>query len=142
MLTEVVAGISVFIVVLATQPAFAGETITGRVVGVSDGDTITVLDSTKTRHKIRLAGIDAPESKQAFGQASKKSLAAMVFDRDVTLDCSKTDRSPAPSLRCHDRWQGRERCPDRCRDGVVVPEVPEGADGSAAGGLCGGGRGG
>ena len=92
MLTEVVAGISVFIVVLATQPAFAGETITGRVVGVSDGDTITVLDSTKTQHKIRLAGIDAPESKQAFGQASKKSLAAMVFDRDVTLDCGKTDR--------------------------------------------------
>ena len=71
---------------MASTVASAGETITGRVVGVSDGDTITVLDSTKTRHKIRLAGIDAPESKQAFGQASKKSLAAMVFDRDVTLD--------------------------------------------------------
>ena len=77
---------------MASTVASAGETITGRVVGVSDGDTITVLDSTKTRHKIRLAGIDAPESKQAFGQASKKSLAAMVFDRDVTLDCGKTDR--------------------------------------------------
>lgn len=57
--------------ILATQPALAGQTIHGRVVGVSDGDTITVLDSTKSRHKIRLAGIDAPESKQAFGQASK-----------------------------------------------------------------------
>ncbi len=68
------------------------ETIVGRVVGVSDGDTVTVLDSTKTQHKIRLAGIDAPESKQAFGQASKKHLSDLVFNRDVTLDCGKTDR--------------------------------------------------
>jgi endonuclease YncB( thermonuclease family) len=68
------------------------ETIDGRVVGVSDGDTITVLDSTKTQHKIRLAGIDAPESKQAFGQASKKHLSDLVFNRDVTLYCSKTDK--------------------------------------------------
>jgi endonuclease YncB( thermonuclease family) len=69
-----------------------GETITGRVVGISDGDTITVLDSTKTQHKIRLAGIDAPESKQAFGQASKKHLSDMVFNKDVTLECGKTDK--------------------------------------------------
>jgi endonuclease YncB( thermonuclease family) len=67
-------------------------TIEGRVVGVSDGDTITVLDGTKTQHKIRLAGIDAPESKQAFGQASKKHLSDLVFGKNVTLDCGKTDR--------------------------------------------------
>lgn len=68
------------------------DTIEGRVVGVSDGDTITVLDSTKTQHKIRLAGIDAPESRQAFGQVSKKHLSNLVFSRDVTLDCGKTDK--------------------------------------------------
>ena len=68
------------------------DTIDGRVVGVSDGDTITVLDSLKTLHKIRLAGIDAPESKQAFGQASKKHLSDQVFDREVTLECGKTDK--------------------------------------------------
>lgn len=68
------------------------ETIEGRVVGVHDGDTITVFDSTKTQHKVRLAGIDAPEAKQAFGQASKKHLSDLVFDRDVTLDCGKTDK--------------------------------------------------
>lgn len=68
------------------------ETIEGRVVGISDGDTITVLDSAKTQHKIRLAGIDAPESKQAFGQASKKHLSDLVFGRQVTLDCGKTDK--------------------------------------------------
>ena len=46
--------------------------IEGRVVGVADGDTITVLDADKSRHKIRLAGIDAPEKKQAFGQLPKE----------------------------------------------------------------------
>jgi len=68
------------------------DTIEGRVVGVSDGDTVTVLDGAEARHKIRLAGIDAPESKQAFGQASKKFLSGLVFNRDVILDCGKTDR--------------------------------------------------
>lgn len=44
----------------------------GQVVGVSDGDTITLLDAKKNQHKIRFAGIDAPEKTQPFEQASKK----------------------------------------------------------------------
>ena len=47
-------------------------TLSGRVVGVSDGDTITILDNTNTQFKIRLSGIDAPEKKQPFGQVSVK----------------------------------------------------------------------
>lgn len=78
--------------VFAATSACAGETIVGRVVGVSDGDTITVLDSRRLQVKVRLAGIDAPESKQAFGQASRKHLSSLVFDRDVTLDCGKSDK--------------------------------------------------
>lgn len=78
---------------LLVQPGqILAETIAGRVVGVSDGDTITVLDAQHQQHKIRLAGIDAPESKQPFGQASKNHLSDLVFGRDVTLDCEKTDR--------------------------------------------------
>jgi endonuclease YncB( thermonuclease family) len=77
--------------VALTQFASA-ETITGHVVAISDGDTITVLDSNKTQHKVRLAGIDAPEKAQPFGQASKKHLSDLVFNKDVTLDCSKTDK--------------------------------------------------
>jgi len=50
------------------------ETITGRVVGVADGDTLTVLDADKVPHKIRLSGIHAPEKKQPFGNRSKESL--------------------------------------------------------------------
>jgi endonuclease YncB( thermonuclease family) len=41
---------------------------------MSDGDTITVLDGSKQQHKMRLEGIDEPESAQAFGQKSKQSL--------------------------------------------------------------------
>lgn len=64
----------------------------GRVVGVSDGDSITVLDSAKRQHKVRLAGIDAPELKQAFGQASKRSLSALVFGKTVVVETEKRDR--------------------------------------------------
>jgi endonuclease YncB( thermonuclease family) len=48
------------------------DTISGRVVGVADGDTLTVLDASKQQHKIRLDGIDAPEKAQPFGQRSKQ----------------------------------------------------------------------
>lgn len=68
------------------------ETIEGRVVGVADGDTITVLDATKTQHKIRLSGIDAPEKKQAFGQRSKQSLSDLVFNHAVQVETTKRDR--------------------------------------------------
>jgi endonuclease YncB( thermonuclease family) len=76
---------------VACHSAFAYE-FTGRVVGIADGDTITVLDAGKVQHKVRLAGIDAPEKKQPFGQRSKENLSALVFGRDVTLDCTKRDK--------------------------------------------------
>jgi endonuclease YncB( thermonuclease family) len=72
----------------ATQP----QTITGKVVGVSDGDTITVLDGQKRQHKVRLNGIDAPESSQDFGTRAKQSLSDLVFGRVVTVASSKKDR--------------------------------------------------
>lgn len=64
----------------------------GRVVGVADGDTITILDNTNTQYKIRLAGIDAPEKKQPFGNVSKKSLSDLVYGKQVTIDWNKQDR--------------------------------------------------
>ena len=75
---------------LVAQLSFAAE-LTGLVVGVSDGDTITVLVD-KTPYKIRLAGIDAPESRQAFGQASKQHLSALVYKKPVTVLWDKKDR--------------------------------------------------
>lgn len=63
----------------------------GRVVGVSDGDTITVLHDGKGE-KIRLHGIDCPEKSQAFGQAAKKFTSDLVFETTVTVDIVDRDR--------------------------------------------------
>ena len=71
-------------------PAWA--VITGNVVGVADGDTITVLDADKVQHKIRLTGIDAPEKKQPFGNRSKQNLSDMVFNKTVIVETDKRDR--------------------------------------------------
>lgn len=71
--------------------ALAG-TYTGKVVGVADGDTVTVLDQAGVQHRVRLAGIDAPEKRQPFGAASKQSLAKLVFQKSVVVETHKTDR--------------------------------------------------
>jgi endonuclease YncB( thermonuclease family) len=70
---------------------FAAD-LQGRIVGVADGDTVTLLDSSNQQHKIRLKGIDAPESHQAFGQKSKSNLSALVFNREVVAECGKQDK--------------------------------------------------
>jgi endonuclease YncB( thermonuclease family) len=59
---------------------------------VADGDTITMLDSNRQQHRIRLAGIDAPEKAQPFGQRSKQHLAQLAFGKDAKADCYKGDR--------------------------------------------------
>ena len=66
--------------------------LTGRIVSVADGDTVTLLDANLRQHKIRLCGIDAPEKRQPFGNRSRLHLGALVFGRQVTADCPKTDR--------------------------------------------------
>jgi endonuclease YncB( thermonuclease family)/methylphosphotriester-DNA--protein-cysteine methyltransferase len=66
--------------------------IEGKVIRVSDGDTIAVLDKDNKQHKIRFQGIDAPESKQDFGQASKENLSKMVFGKQVTVVWEKVDK--------------------------------------------------
>ena len=63
----------------------------GRVIGVTDGDTITVLrDGHATT--VRLVGIDAPEKRQAYGQRAKELAAALAFGRTVTVHASGHDR--------------------------------------------------
>lgn len=80
------------LVILFAALTCNATTIVGRVVSVADGDTITVLDTAKTQHKIRLAGIDAPEKSQPFGNRSKQSLSDLVFSKTVTVDTDKVDK--------------------------------------------------
>ena len=68
------------------------ETLLGKVIHVQDGDSITVLDDTRTQHKIRLTGIDAPERRQAFGNVAKESLAEQVAGQSVAVEWDKVDR--------------------------------------------------
>lgn len=68
------------------------ETIAGRIVGVTDGDTLTLLDSTNHRHVIHLAAIDSPEKNQDFGEKAKTALSAIAFNQEATADCHKRDK--------------------------------------------------
>lgn len=76
---------------LAAAGAHARE-LEGRVVAVHDGDTVTVLDGANQQHRIRIAGIDAPEKAQAFGEVAKQSLARLAFGKHAELRCNKRDR--------------------------------------------------
>jgi len=69
----------------------AAESFTGAVVGLSDGDTLSVLREGKAV-KVRLYGVDAPEKAQAFGTRAQQFSSALVFQQTVTVRVQETDR--------------------------------------------------
>ncbi len=71
---------------------FPERKLIGKVVGVHDGDTATVLDADKRQYKFRFNGIDAPELKQDFGNKSKEHLSDLVFGKEVTVIYNKADK--------------------------------------------------
>lgn len=74
------------LILLLCLPVFAQK-----VVGISDGDTITVLTNRKET-KVRLAGIDAPEKGQDYSAAAKRYLSTLIYGESVTLEGDKVDR--------------------------------------------------
>ena len=77
---------------LLSLSLFSAE-IKGKVVAVTDGDTITVLDEMdKGNFKIRLDKIDAPEKTQPFGNKAKQFLSALIFGKQVTVRYKAVDR--------------------------------------------------
>lgn len=93
------------------------ETLTGRIVGVTDGDTLTLLTLERTQHRIRLDGIDAPEKAQEFGNRSRENLSRLVFNREVTAECPKRDRYERKV--CLVREQGRDVGLQQIKDGMA-----------------------
>jgi len=80
------------VLALAVTQVAAAETLVGRVVSIADGDTLTVLVGEREQAKVRLAGIDAPEKAQPFGQRSKQNLSRLAFGKPVRVDWDKRDR--------------------------------------------------
>lgn len=68
------------------------EVLNGTVVGISDGDTITVQDISNNEHKVRLMGIDAPEKSQAFGREAKQTLSNYIYKKKVSVEYKKLDK--------------------------------------------------
>lgn len=82
--------LTLFILLCWTALAHA-DLLTGRVVAVADGDTVTLRDQTGRQHRIRLQGIDAPENDQSHGNASKEALTQWVLNRDVEVEHHQRD---------------------------------------------------
>lgn len=82
----------IVIFLLFSLPIVKAGSLTGRVVRVTDGYAIVVLDAEQVQHKIRLQGIDAPERHQAFGTKSKEHLSDLVAGKTVDVEYSKYDR--------------------------------------------------
>lgn len=79
------------------QPAAPTQSVKGlnlqaKIVGVTDGDTITALDANNTQAKIRLHGVDTPESSQAFGTKAKQFTSDLCFGKTVQIKIIDTDR--------------------------------------------------
>jgi len=83
---------SFLLIFFACITPLLSEPITGKVISIADGDTITILDSSKTQHKIRLEHIDTPERKQAFGAKAKQYLSSMIFGKNVKVEIKEKDR--------------------------------------------------
>lgn len=82
----------VLLILASLALAPARQALRGRVVRVADGDTITVLDAANQQHRIRLNGIDAPETTQPFSAKSRAHLSEMVAGKDVVVIGSKLDQ--------------------------------------------------
>ena len=84
--------IPILVIIMTIVAPAQTRSFLGRVVSVSDGDTVTVLDRAYQEHKIRLNGIDAPETSQDFGQVSRMHLARLLFGKDVLVITRKSER--------------------------------------------------
>jgi endonuclease YncB( thermonuclease family) len=82
----------IFLAFLLSATTVWAEQLHGTVVAIADGDTITVLDRDHVQHKVRLAGIDAPERRQAFGEKSRRRLAELLSRKNVVVETRKLDR--------------------------------------------------
>ena len=80
------------LMLLVSIPARAVDRFAGRVVHVSDGDTVIVLTAERQEVKVRLHGVDSPESGQPFGQAAKRYTLSLAANQQVNVVPVDQDR--------------------------------------------------
>jgi micrococcal nuclease len=105
--------ITCLIFILFSITAFA---LTGKVVSIADGDTLTVLTPEKQQIKVRLSGIDTPERKQAFGTQAKQALSSKVFSKTIRVRDNGKDRygRTLGDLYLGERWINLELVSEGC----------------------------
>ena len=83
----------ILITILIMLPLLSSaQILNGRAVGITDGDTFTLLINDNEQVKIRIDGIDAPEKKQDFGNRAKEYLSGMIWGQELTVNVTKKDR--------------------------------------------------
>lgn len=90
-ITTTMKALTLILCALLSAPSMAGQ-LAGKVIGISDGDTLKVLTSDRQQVKVRLSQIDAPESTQAFGNRAKQELARICFGKSASLEVEGEDR--------------------------------------------------
>jgi len=89
---RIILMLALLTLLIALPAARSASALVGRVIHVSDGDTVVILTAKREEVKIRLHGIDCPESGQAFGMAAKRQMLDLAGGKDVTVVPMSTDR--------------------------------------------------
>jgi len=84
--------VAVLCLLLSATPAVLADVLTGRVVSIADGDTLTLVAANKRQHRIRLSAIDAPEQAQRFGDRSRTALNSLAYGKVVRAECGSRDQ--------------------------------------------------
>lgn len=77
---------------LTSNVIFCQTTLTAKVVGIKDGDTVVVLDSLNNQITLRLAEVDTPEKNQPFGTKAKQFTSDQIYLKTIKYVVTDTDR--------------------------------------------------
>ncbi len=100
------------------QTESPAQQFTGKVVGMTDGDTITVLHQGKPE-RIRLNGIDCPEKHQPFGKQAKRFASQLVYGKTVTVTVFEQAIEIPPSRSIRDKMKDAIGGPLGLKDGFL-----------------------
>ena len=81
-----------FLLIFSLCAQTYAQTLTGKVIGVKDGDTVVVIDAANNQTTLRLAEVDCPEKAQAFGTRAKQFTSDQVYLKQVKYEVTDTDR--------------------------------------------------